>query len=105
MTSGPIPSAGMAAIEYSRIWILRFGKLLLGKRTCGGGRRRALRPRKDEGEDGGKHQQSGDEDEPALEAAGDILDPADHGRTDEAAEVADRVDGRDSRGGGGAGQE
>ena len=65
----------------------------------------ALRAGDDEREDGGEDEQAGDEVEAAGEAAGLVLDPADHGRADEAAEIADRVDRGDAGRRGRAGQE
>src|SRR5262249_61391372 len=54
----------------------------------------------------GRHQQqSGHEVEPTEEAAGQVLDPSDHSWSDEAAEIADRVDGRNANGGRRARQE
>jgi hypothetical protein len=46
MTSGPIPSAGIAAIEYSRMFLPRGFRAFEGlDAACGGGRREAIASR------------------------------------------------------------
>src|SRR4051812_38258598 len=101
MTSGPMPSAGVAAIEWGRMRMLRWVSVGLRDGVDAGG----LRPRQKQGQDRGENQQACNAVEPADKAAGLVLDPADHGGPHEAAEAADRVDGGDARRGRGAGEE
>ena len=54
--------------------------------------------------DHGDDRQRGDQQQPAIEAAGRILDPAHRVGPGEAGKVADRVDHRDTGGGGRTGQ-
>lgn len=55
----------------------------------------ALRARQQQRRQRRHHEQAGHEIQPAFVAAGAVLDPADHGRAGEAAQVAERVDGGD----------
>src|ERR1700742_942149 len=81
ITSGPIPSAGMVAIEYSRMIVILYHQKLLAwlvrlhsSRRGGPG----LRPGKYERKHGGDDQQARDKIQPAHETPGLLLDPADH---------------------------
>ncbi len=94
MTSGPIPSAGMAAICSDASLLLQLMSMRMWK-LC---RRRFVRSgRKNHDHEGRERQQSGDKVQAPAVATGLLADHANHHRANETAEVADGVDSGNAR--------